>query len=121
MRSSLRSSAGHSNLACRYCRRRLGIVIGGADDLVADRVEFGARLLEGELHRARPLHAIGRDKGCGDACSDDQQAMIAQDHDVAITEIGEQACAFLGVSPRALIVVIGDIADHLQRMLVERQ
>ena len=47
--------------------------------------------------------------------------MIAQDHDVAITEIGEQARTLLGVSPRALIVVIGNVADHLQRMLIERQ
>ena len=47
--------------------------------------------------------------------------MIAQDHDVAITEIGEQARAFLGVSPGAFVVVIGNVADHLQRMLVERQ
>src|SRR5216683_3902208 len=65
------------------------IVVGSADDLVADRVELRARLLEGELHRASPLHAIGRDKGRGDARPDDQQAVIAQDHDVAITEIGE--------------------------------
>jgi hypothetical protein len=47
--------------------------------------------------------------------------MIAQDHDVPIAEIGEQARALVGVSPRAFVVVIGDIADHLQRMLVERQ
>src|ERR1700738_5614035 len=53
-----------------------GIVIGGTDDLVGDRVELGSRLLEGELHRASPLHAIRRDKGGGDAGPDDQQAMI---------------------------------------------
>jgi hypothetical protein len=34
-------------------------------------VERGARLLEGELHRAGPLHTIGGDKGCGDARADD--------------------------------------------------
>jgi hypothetical protein len=31
-------------------------MIGGVDDLVGDRVEGGARLLEGELHRAGPRH-----------------------------------------------------------------
>ena len=48
-----------------------GAIIGGADDLVGDRVEGGARLLEGELHRAGPLRAIGGDKRRGDACADD--------------------------------------------------
>src|SRR5438128_310163 len=98
-----------------------GIVTGSADDLAADRVEVSTRLLEGELHRASPLHAIRRDKGRGDAGPDDQQAVIAQDHDMAITEIGEEARAFLGASRRPLVVVIGDLADHLQCMLVERQ
>src|SRR5438445_5192055 len=40
---------------------------------------------------------------------------------MAITEIGEETRAFLGAPPRLLVVMIGDIADHLQRMLVERQ
>ena len=48
-----------------------GAIIGGADDLVGDRVERGARLLEGELHCAGPLHAVGGDKGRGNACADD--------------------------------------------------
>ena len=34
-----------------------GAIRGGDDDLVGDRVEGGPRLLEGELHRAGPLHA----------------------------------------------------------------
>ena len=38
-----------------------------------------------------------------------------------MAEIGEEACSFLGVSARALVVVIGDVADHLQGVLVERQ
>jgi hypothetical protein len=97
------------------------LVIGGADDRVGDWVELGARLLEGELHRTSPLHAVGCNKGRGDAGADDQQAVIAQHHNVAVTEIGEEAGAFIGVSPCALIVVVGDIADDLQRMLVERQ
>ena len=46
-------------------------IIGGGDDLLGDRVERRARLLEGELHRAGPLHAIGGDKGRADARSDD--------------------------------------------------
>jgi RNA-directed DNA polymerase len=46
--------------------------------------------------------------------------VIAQDHDVAITKIGKEARAFLGASRRPLVVVIGDITDHLQRVLVER-
>ena len=48
-----------------------GAVMGGADDIVGDRVEGGARLLEGQLHRAGPLHAIGGHKGRGDAGADD--------------------------------------------------
>ena len=44
---------------------------GGADDRVVDRVELSARLLEGKLHRAGPLHAIGGDKSRGDARADD--------------------------------------------------
>jgi hypothetical protein len=47
--------------------------------------------------------------------------VIAQDQDVAITEISEQACSFVGASACALVVVIGDVPDHLQGMLVERQ
>ena len=116
--------AGHSNLAGSLRPPRPAppsIIKGGADDLAADRMELRARLLEGELDRACPLHAVGRDKGRGDARPDDQQAVVAQDHDVAIAEIGEEARAFLRASPRALVVMIGDIADHLQRMLVERQ
>jgi len=38
-----------------------------------------------------------------------------------MTEIGEEACSFFGVSAGALVVVVGDVADHLQGMLVERQ
>jgi hypothetical protein len=30
---------------------------------------------------------------------------------VARTEIGEEACSFLGVSARALVVVVGDVAE----------
>src|SRR6202047_4934035 len=48
-----------------------GAVRGGADDLVGNRIKGGARLLEGELHRAGALHAIGGDKGRGSACADD--------------------------------------------------
>ena len=48
-----------------------GTIIGGRDDFVGDRVEPRARLLEGELYRAGPLHAIGSDKGCSDARADD--------------------------------------------------
>ena len=48
-----------------------GAIMSGADDLVGDRVDGDARLLEGELHRAGPLHAIGGDKGRGNACADD--------------------------------------------------
>ena len=40
---------------------------------------------------------------------------------MAITKIGEETPAFLGAPPRPLVVMIADIADHLQRMLVERQ
>ena len=78
-------------------------------------------MLEGELHRAGPLHAIGGDKGRGDARADDQQTVVAQDQDVAMTKIGEEACSFFGVAARALVVVKGDVADHLQGVLVERQ
>ena len=42
-------------------------------------------------------------------------------HDVAIAKIPEEAFEFRGVPPSAFVVVIGDIGDHLQRMLVERQ
>ena len=38
-----------------------------------------------------------------------------------ITEIGEEACSFLCASARAFVVVIGDVADHLQGMLVQWQ
>ena len=48
-----------------------GTITSGADDLVGDGVERGARLLEGQLHRAGPLHAIGGHKGRGDAGADD--------------------------------------------------
>ena len=48
-----------------------GAIMGGGDDLVGDQVESGARLLEGELHCAGPLHAVGGDKGRGNACADD--------------------------------------------------
>jgi hypothetical protein len=41
-------------------------------------------LLERELHRADPLHAIGGDKGSGDARADDEQTVVAQDQNVAI-------------------------------------
>jgi len=87
-------------------------MIGGTDDLIGDRVERGARLLEGELHRASPLHTIRGDKGRGETFADDQQTVVAQDQDVAMTEIGEEASSFLGVS--AVVVVIGDVSDHLQ-------
>src|SRR5438105_1849616 len=61
-----------------------GTITSGADDLVADWVERGARLLEGQLHRAGPFHAIGGDKGCSNARADDQQTVVAQDQDVAM-------------------------------------
>ena len=60
-------------------------------------------------------------KGLGHARADDQQTVIAQDQDVAITEIGKEACPFLGGSAGAFVVVVGDVPDHLQGMLVERQ
>jgi len=46
------------------CRQNLG-------QGIADRVKLSARLLEGELHRASPLHAIRRDKGLGEARPDE--------------------------------------------------
>src|SRR3984893_2823873 len=55
-----------------------GTVRGGADDLVGNRVEGGPGLLEGELHRAGPFHAISGDKGRGDARAHDQQTVISQ-------------------------------------------
>jgi hypothetical protein len=51
-------------------------IMGGADDLVGDRVERGARLLEGQLHRAGPLHAISGDKCRGDAGADDYIGLV---------------------------------------------
>src|SRR6266446_8055730 len=67
--------------------------VRGVDGLVAVRVERSTRLLEGKLHRTSPLHAIGRDKGRSDGRPDNQQTVIAQDHDVTITKIGEEARA----------------------------
>jgi hypothetical protein len=78
-------------------------------------------LLKGELHRAGALHAVGRDEGFADAAPDDDQAVVAQYHDVLVAEIGQEAGALVGMSPGALIVVIGNVADHLQRILVDRQ
>src|SRR6478672_4681023 len=72
-----------------------GTVRGGADDLVGNRIKGGARLLEGELHRAGPFHAVGGDKGRGDAWADDEQTVIAQDQDVAVAQIRDEACSFL--------------------------
>ena len=43
----------------RFITAAGGTITSGTDDLVADWVERGARLLEGQLHRAGPLHAIG--------------------------------------------------------------
>src|SRR5712691_11397536 len=64
--------------------------IAGADDRVGKRVELGARLLEGELHRAGALHAVGCDKRLGDRAADDEEAVIAQHHDVPVAEIREK-------------------------------
>jgi hypothetical protein len=41
--------------------------------------------------------------------------MIAQDQDVAITEIGKEACSFLGFSARAFIAVVGSSATSSRR------
>src|SRR5258708_35119079 len=64
---SLPSSATRPKSSARSLDRKFqiflaSIVIGVADDLVGDRVELCTRLLEDELHRASPLHAIRRDK-----------------------------------------------------------
>jgi len=50
-----------------------------------------------------------------DAGRDDQLTVIAQDHDVAITKIGEEARSsrFRAARPH---FVISNIAGHLQRM-----
>jgi hypothetical protein len=47
--------------------------------------------------------------------------VIAQDQDVAIIEVGEKACSSLCTSARAFVVVIGDVADYLQGVLIQRQ
>jgi hypothetical protein len=78
-------------------------------------------LLESEPHRAGPLHATGGDEGCGDARADDEQTVIAQDQDLAVTKIGEEASSFFWVSAGALVIVVSDVDDYLQRMLVERE
>ena len=39
--------------------------------------------------------------------------MIAQDQDVAIAEISKEARSFLGLSAGALVIMVGDMADHL--------
>src|ERR1700730_6876173 len=96
--------------ACGACTR---FGIARADGRLGERVELGARLLKGELHRAGTLHPVGRDKGFGDTAPDDEQAVIAQYHDVLVAEIGKEALAFLEASPGARVVVVGNIADHL--------
>jgi hypothetical protein len=37
---------------------------------------------------------------------------------MTMTEIGEEACSFLGVSAHAFIVVISNVADYLQGVLI---
>ena len=51
------------------------------------------------MHRTGPLHAIGRHERFGNAGAHDQQAVIAQHHDVAIAEIRQQAGPFV-IVPR---------------------
>src|SRR4029077_19751130 len=67
--------------ACGACTR---FGIARADDRLGERVELGARLLKGQLHRAATLHRVGRDKGFGDSAPDDEQAVIAQYHNVLV-------------------------------------
>lgn len=62
----MRNRAGHSNLAIIAPSGAVGPDGGGADELVADRVEPGARLLERELHRARLPYGIGRNEDRGE-------------------------------------------------------
>src|SRR5947208_10004037 len=47
--------------------------------------------------------------------------MVAQHHDVLVAEIGDETLALVEAPPGPLIVVIGDVPDHLECMLVERQ
>jgi hypothetical protein len=47
--------------------------------------------------------------------------VIAQDQDVPIIEVSKEARSFLCASACAFVVVIGDVADYLQRVLIQRQ
>ena len=44
--------------------------------------------------------------------------MVAQDQDMAMTEIDEKACSFFCASARAFVVVISNVADYLQGVLI---
>ena len=72
------------------------------------------------MHGAGSFHAVGQDKGVADRFADDNKAMVPQHYDVAFAEIGERASPFLAASAAAFVIVLGHIAKHLQRVLVQR-
>ena len=78
-------------------------------------------MLKLELYGAGSFHAVGQDKGHTDGLADDDKAMVSQHHDVAFAEIGEKAFPFLAASAAAFVIVVGHIAKHLQRVLVQQQ
>ena len=82
------------------------------------RLAAGHRL---DLHAAGGLEADEVDVGLGDGRARGDQAVVAQDHVVALAEVGDQPRAFLEVEGRPLVFVIGEVVHEPERVLVQRQ
>src|SRR3954469_11824267 len=89
------------------------------DNAVINRVELGSRLLKLELYGAGSFHAVGQDKGVTNRLAHDNQAVVPQHHNVPVAEIGEKASPFLAASAAAFVIMVGHIAEYLQRVLVQ--
>ena len=64
--------------------------------------------MRGDLYLADEVQIIHELEGLGDAAPDRQQAMIAQEQDAVIAEIGDQALALIEIAGDPFIFVDAD-------------
>ena len=60
-------------------------------------------------------------EGLGDRAAAGEHAVIAQNHDELVAEVGDQALALVEIERDALVVMVGEAIGELHRPLIERQ
>jgi hypothetical protein len=94
---------------------------GGAAHLFRRNIERGAGRLGGKLRLTGLLQMMEDAEGFGDIATNDQQAMVAQNHRRVGAEIAHQALALVEIERKPFVVVIAKSSVKELGVLRQRQ